>query len=581
MRALPLLALTLLLPLLLSSTSSASTAASIPDGAPAIHPAVTTPSLDNYTTPDGSGISHLATTPNGEYVTATSSLDHAYLFSTTPWNLISSWPLPGNASSVSMSGTGPAGVPEILITVNNSVYLYTISSPSNAPPLWTAQGFLGDNSHVKAFVTNAQFSEDGNAFVVIGHFTDPNSSLPGFNVSYFTTTASGANLHFYNVETGESLVSVSMDQDGSWFVVGSNDENGNSQIFVYSGNQGSGGQSAGYTGVWDPLGGSPNPGPATSLRDAVVSADGSHMFAIGVSGFYAATVASHQQEYSNTSNYFSDGESISASASGCEVLTLSSSRVNYLNASGSSGCSSFGVTWSATFPSAPTSAILAEDSPGYFEVSWSTDQVGWFYLYPGMPQSYSAAYRQLSTSSTIQTVTFSANEATLAIGQAYQLSSSPVELTMAPDTGIPTPTTAVVSATSIAPSVGASTAGISVDWTVASEIPGFTGLTLNIAPLTPGSGNPVAPQSFSSASPGPLSIGGLSFSTNYSVTVTISAFAGARTSTSTVVVVQTASPPEASDPFQLLEYGAIGVVVAGVVVFVIWRSVEQRRGEAA
>lgn len=536
--------------------------------------------IDNFSTPDRSGITHIAITPNGQYVAATSSRDHAYLFNANPFSQVAVWSLPGNATSVSMSGSGPSGSPEVLLTVNDSVYLYSVSSANGSPPVWIGSGFYGDGKGVKATVVDARFSTDGSAFVVASRFVDPNSSLPGFNVSYFTTTSSGATLTFYSVVTGENFVDISVDQDGSWFIVGANDEQGNAQVFVYSGSQGAGGKEVSYSGEWSPIGGLPNPGPANNIHDAVVSQDGSHMFATGVSGMYAATVASHQQLLGNTSNLYGDGVSVSSSANGCEVLVLAGSRVVYLNASASSGCSTFGVAWTANFPSSPTSAILASSTPGYFEVSWSTNEVGWYYLYPGMPASYIAAYREMSTASAIGTIAFAADETTLAVGEAYQVSSSPTELTIAPDAGIPTPLAASVLVTPLVPPVGSSSATISVDWSVPGVIAGFTGVTLSVEPLAPGSGNTILPLTFSTASPGPQTVTGLSFSTNYTITVTLSAFDGVRTSTSTPVVVQTDAPPAAADPFTLLEFGSIALVAAGLVAYVVWRHLEQSRGEA-
>lgn len=568
-KVLPLL---VIVPLLLTALPSSAHSSAGPVFA--VHPLTAPPALINYSTPAPTGVAHVATAPDGSYVVATSTGDHAYLFGTSSSTPLENWSLPGNATSTMISLSGPAGTPEVLLTANNSAYLYSVSGAS---PIWTGSNYKGDGSAVKGSVDHAAISQDGNALAVVATFVDPGTNLPGFNVSYYTNPLSSPQLAFYSVVTGQSFTDLSMDTDGSWFVVGSNDANGNGAVFVFSGNQGSGGQKASYTAEWSPIGGLPNPGPAERLSDAVISGDGSHMFATAVTGFFAATVASQSALDGDTSNTFIDALSVSSSTNGCQVLVAAGTRVTYLNASATAGCSSYAISWSTVFPAGITSAVLAASSPDYFEVSWSTSNVGWYYLYPGMPQSSTADFRSLVTSGAILSVALSANEATLAVGQAYQVSANSWELTIAPDEGIPTPPAALTSAVALSPSAGDPTASLSVTWSLPSTVVGFTGISLSVVPQVPG-GNSVLPKDFSVALPGPVTVGGLSFSTNYTVTVVISAFQGQRTSTSVAIVVTTAAAPPALDPFVYLEYGSIGLVVAGAVAYVAWRTISRQRG---
>lgn len=462
-----------------------------------------------------------------------------------------------NASSVAISNSGPEPGGGALVAMGLGSTLSVYPADSKIPyfnySAWNVPGISPTY-----FVRDVAISDDGT--VVTALVTTQASGLSGFEFAYFHDGSLTYALNYTNTEP----ISLSMDTDGSWAIVGA--QGAESTIYVFS--------STGFSGEWYPS--APENGPAEDLTDVAIAGDGNYMYEVGVSGIFEARVSPITQIGYNTnaSAGLQTLKSVATSFNGTQVIGGLAYGADYWNLS-APGASLAQPVWSATYQNPVVNVTIAAGAPNYFTVSDSTtNTLSWFYLYPNMPSGGGAGaqayYRQITATGAIHSVAQSYDEQTTVMGSAYDEQGTNEEFILAEDGGIQGPSQPVVSVEPITPSPGDTTASLNITWSAPGTDSGVTSIKVAVNLTNPSQGGNLFA--------GPVTLGagatyylakGLSFSTNYTVTVTFQAYGGARNTPSVAEVVKTAGAPPVQDPFLLLEITALGLLIVGVIVAVL------------
>lgn len=535
---------------------------------PQAHPAhgatPTVGGVQNFTTADNSNIQLVVISPNGNWVAAASNSMSIFIFATsgsggtlTPTATIS---LPADASAMALSNTAGSGSnPVLVVGVWGSLRVYDLPSST---PSWSYSSFASSGT---ANVTSVAVSEDGNAVAAtVEQSPDPTKGSQHYTYSYFVN---GVQMDSVNSTAFARATDVSMSIDGSRMAVGQN-LNGVATIQLF---QSSGGSQL----TWSPR--SLYSGVSNNLADAQISGNGVGLYEVSGSGF---DTASYPGLTTAVSNLTTPASQLSVSYAGCQALVVSGSAVYYYNVSisGVGGCNATSFTtgnwahaaWQASFTSTVSSISLASNNPSYFVVAWSSE-LQWFYDFPGLADGSQSAYRTISTDGNILSAAISATGTISTLGSAYEVGTQS-ELTIAQDSGAVIPAPLAVTATPNSASPGDPSASVTITWSAPPSY-GFTSVTVS---LTASNGGTLpSPDSIMVRSAGQTSatFSGLSFSTVYTATLVLVVYGGqAPPVESTSAAFTTATAPPVQDPFVYLEYVAIGVLVAGVVAYVILQT---------
>ncbi|MDE1820645.1 MAG: hypothetical protein KGJ23_01275 [Euryarchaeota archaeon] len=526
----------------------------------------------NYTTGDNSDITQVAVSPDGSYVAAASDDREVFVFSSAsagPLTPIGTLQLPANTNATSIALTDTAastGTPLLFVSFAPTT---TVAGPvKTAAEAWnvsTSGMFSGNPAWRDVPTPNSFFwvrqvvaSDTGSVAAVLTTYAM--SGLQGFDVNYFQTSGSILQWKYMKNSSNTVPVDLSIDSDGTRVVAAGMISDANPVLLSMAVN--------GYIGQYSPTTGA----GAGRLTQGVISPDGTIMFAVTTSGVFPADPDSLTQNQTTIPNTIAPTcTQVSLSYNGKQVLCAGGTHVEYFNWSSNNWAS---ATWKATFASSVGNGSMARYIPNYFGVSF-LNNVDLFYLYPGMAQSSSAYYRAMTTIGTINDLALSYWRATVAIGSGH-IASSGDEFTLATDGGVPTPAAPLVVVTPVTPSPGEGSAKLAVSW-YEPNYPPLTSMVLSVS-LTPGSsttGSVPAPIALALGSTS-YTIGGLSFSTNYTVTLTVAAYGGATSATSSPVARTTASAPAVQDPFVPLEVLAVVLLAGGLVVFYLFH----RKGTA-
>lgn len=522
------------------------------------HPAASSGgSVYTYTTPLDSNIEEVAVSPNGEWIAAATDNHYLYVFSPpggsggpiSPSNPID---LPADAISLAVSNTGPGGNPLVAVAYNGTVAVYNASSPT---PWWTYSNFTASGT---ASVVSLAIDQDGNAVAAVSVVAPPSGTK---YYAYAYLNGSGGRQQFWSSYPNADIpADVSMDVDGSRVAVGITFD-GQAFVQLFS-------STGGEPQNWTPL--SQN-GDSYTIAWGGVSGNGAAIAEVSESGFSITTSPSEPAAISTLIR----ASGLSMSYTGCEELVTYGDNAYYYNATDPStdACNSTRFVsslwstweWNATFSSAVTGA-LAQDNPSYFVIAVS-NQLNWYFAYPAMPDSPKAAYRTISVggNGTVDSAAISSGGGVSAVGSTYSVGTSG-EFTLALDSGVPIPSPLTVTPVALASSPGNSTASEEIKWS-APPVNGFDQIIISVTPLT--GGGSISVPIVTSYEQTSVIVGGLGFSANYTVTLTFLSYGGYVKVVSPSQVFETTSAPPLQDPFGMLEYVAIGLLIAGIVAYVI------------
>jgi WD40 repeat protein len=515
----------------------------------------------NYTTSDSTDIKEVAISPDGSWVAAAGSHDHlVYVFSAnggsggsiTPTTTIS---LPLDANTMALSESGPGGSPLLVVGWGGNLSVYNVTSST---PYWTYSNFTTTGS---ATLQSVAISQDGTDIAAVATVPEHQGSAPYFVYVYLQD---GTRINLYDSQDYAIPSGVSMDVDGSRLVVGQT-ISAAASILIF--------QPKGGPQSWTPT--APF-GASYNLANAAISGDGNVMFETSSSGFSVTPEAT--PTLTTVVSPLQSATFVSASYDGCVALVTQGSTAYYYNATpqttqqGLANCAyadkGFSTPiWSATFPNAVAAISLATSNSGYFVVAWG-NTVDWYYGYVGMPTN-EIPYRTMQTIGTIASITLSGNGAVAGVGSAFLVGGGD-EFALALDMGVPVPAPLNFQLIPVSSSPGDTSASVTIQWSGVPQV-GFTSVQINFITNTPGASMPVNPAPVTSASTTKVTVGGLSFSSNYSVSLTLVTFGGASGVSTQYQSFTTASTPPVLDPFVPFEVASVILIIAAVVMYLLVR----------
>ncbi len=590
-RRIPLIALALMVPLVLSGALSGSV------GAVAVathHPAATPPPPTGWTYDTGTAdVKDVAVAGDGGYVAATTSADQLYLFNSSSNTPEAIWQL---GTSVDWGTLAISAAPPVINgKVGTSSYVMvgvggTASAFAfpNATALWSynpgpeildkfggkAAGFNMTSLAVGAIAisASAQIVAAGFTFEV----TSSSASDYGVWLSYLNGNTGAELWNFSQTSsTGAAMsaIDVSMTSDGSYLLFAFQDGT-NTYVEV-----------AKYSGSPPPLEQETSP-PSGSLTEALLSPDGSTVIQVGSDGYWIDEAANVRTTIAENDTNVDPGTPFSGSA--LAAFSYNASRLvvdgggntiygfNYSSAPPPQGYEQ--PIWSmptSTYPMIYLALNPAAGSYGeYVSASSAGSTVAFFYV-PGYAVASPVPYRTVQLSSTALSASSSTNLEVTAVGMSARGGSAQGQLDVLFDYGPSAPPALTLSASDVTYD------SFLLSWTPSDilSLPGSPTAYLTLSPPNGPQANVALPAS------GSLNITGLSSDKTYLVQVTVDTWWGLF-NTYAALNVTTFPPPPAPDPFAwtypvfsgLLSAGFVFTAIAMVLTLPEKRAVSEDSG---
>ncbi|MDE1821072.1 MAG: fibronectin type III domain-containing protein [Euryarchaeota archaeon] len=522
-------------------------------------PAILQPSLTpissgswSFNTSDSAAISLVAVSGDPGYVAAGSTSGHVYLFNISSNQPLGVFALPAAPTTLTVSARGPApGTNSLVLTsVGAEVYALNLTQPGSFLQAWNFTDNLAyfgkgiTNQQVVAVAVDAESSD----VAVLSSFLQ--NGLAGVALAYLVH---GKMTWHYTALGGVTPagMGVAMTPDGSLVALTVNLQGRTSEatIFPYFGSP-----TLNYS--W------PNPG-ATATATAL-SADGTHVFLGGNTGFNVGKTAVTGQSYGATTGSTFDGVSqIATGPSGAEFMVETTRGLYAFNAlamSGSPGGAYTTPVWSLTLSSPLPQVLLSTDDPAYFALLGAGtigSTLRYYYTpFENLSSGPAAPYRTVQLPSTSLSAASSNDLAVVAVGMQHVAGQALPELMVVLDAGAPSPPGFVVYVYGVTPS------SFTVAWNLAgSSVQGFVSYAVQLYPR-PAMGGWVT---LTDPALTTTTFTGLSPGTTYNVSVTLRSFFGLYQEVAVGSGTTFPAPPP-PDPFFLAEIVGVALLVVGAAV---------------